>query len=269
VAIKICQPIKNIWIMNRIDKLFKTKKNNILSIYITAGYPKFNDTISIIKNLDAAGVDMIEIGFPFSDPLADGPVIQNSSQTAIENEMGLAKLFYQLKDIRKITQIPLILMGYLNPVMQYGEEAFIEKCKETGIDGIIIPDMPLRYYQTNLMATCKKEDVYNILLITPETQDERIFEIDKNSNGFIYMVSSNSITGNNNSEPLIQYFDRIKSMQLKNPALIGFGIHDHAGFNRSCHYGSGAIIGSAFINHINTCGTSAESIQQFIKQIRP
>ncbi len=255
--------------MNRIDKIFHDKKNNLLSIYFTAGFPSLNDTSNIIKNLDEAGVDLIEIGFPFSDPLADGPVIQQSSGKAIENGMTLAILFEQLKDIRKHTQIPLILMGYMNPLLQFGEKEFFAKCKEIGIDGVIIPDMPLDYFESNLKSTVDENKIANVLLITPETSIERIHQIDQLSKGFVYMVSSNSITGGDNKmDAQNDYFDKVRQMNLKNPTLIGFGIKNKETFENACQYSSGAIIGTAFIEHIKQEGTGKESIQTFIKNIR-
>ena len=254
---------------NRIHHLFETKKENLLSIYFTAGYPSLNDTLSIIQNLTESNVDMIEIGFPYSDPLADGPIIQQSSATAIENGMTLQYLFEQLKSLRSITQIPVILMGYLNPVLQFGEKKFIEKCNEVGIDGIIIPDMPLHYYQTNLKSISEENNVSNLLLITPETSENRIKEIDENSNGFIYLVSSNSITGSDSKLNFqTDYYQRIQNMKLKNPHLIGFGVNNKETFETVCQFGSGAIIGSAFIKHLNEFGTSKKTINQFIKNIR-
>jgi len=254
---------------NRIHKLFNEKNGNILSIYFTAGFPALHDTTAIIDNLDKAGVDLIEIGFPFSDPLADGPVIQNSSTKAIVNGMTLKLLFEQLETIRIQTQIPIILMGYLNPILQYGEEKFIEKCAEIEIDGVIVPDMPLDYYQTQLQDHFRKNNLSNILLITPETNENRIRLIDENSDGFIYMVSSNSITGrNNNIDHQVTYFNRINKMNLNNPKLIGFGIHSKETFETACKYSMGAIIGSAFIKHLSESGSTQESIHQFTKTIR-
>jgi len=256
--------------MNRIHKLFGRKKESILSIYFTAGYPSLDDTTQIIRHLDAAGVDLIELGMPFSDPLADGPVIQESGQKAIQNGMSVKVLFEQLKDLRSYTEIPVILMGYLNPILQFGEEQFIEKCVETGIDGVIIPDMPLPYFKEHWESRCREKGLSNILLITPETTDSRIAEIDANSDGFIYMVSSNSITGSNKAMDLQKgYFERIGKMELRNPRLIGFGIHDQQSFDNACSYSNGAIIGSAFINHLSKEGTSADSIQKFYKKIKP
>lgn len=254
---------------NRIKQLFEHKKENIVSIYITAGFPSLHDTLKIVQELDSAGVDMIEIGFPFSDPLADGPVIQESSETAIENGMTLKVLFEQLKELRATTQLPVLLMGYLNPVLQFGEVNFINKCHEIGIDGIIIPDMPLSYYQDNLEELCKAKGISNILLITPQTTASRVDEIDDNSNGFIYMVSSNSITGGTNDSSLnTDYLERIQKLQLKNPQLTGFGIHDSNSFKNAASYSSGCIIGSAFIKYITKNGIKPDSIKQFINNLQ-
>lgn len=254
---------------NRIYSLFETKKENILSLYFTAGFPNLEDTLTILKNLEESEVDMIEIGFPYSDPLADGPVIQESSGKAIENGMTLIFLFDQLQKLRSITQKPIVLMGYLNVVLQFGEATFIEKCAQVGVDGIIIPDMPLNYYSSNFKDLCQKNGVLNILLITPETSENRIREIDENSNGFIYLVSSNSITGSDSKFNFqTDYYQRIQKMRLKNPHLIGFGVHDKKTFETVCQFGSGAIIGSAFIKHLNEFGTNKVTIDEFIKNIR-
>lgn len=255
---------------NRIESLFKKKQKGVLSIYFTAGYPQLNDTLTIIKNLEEAGADMLEIGFPFSDPLADGPVIQKSSGKAIENGMTLNLLFEQLQDVRQRTQIPLVLMGYMNPVLQFGEKYFITKCKELGIDGVILPDMPLDYFEHKLNSSFQENDIFNILLITPETSENRIRYIDQLSKGFVYMVSSNSITGGNKNMDLqTDYFYRINKMQLKNPTIIGFGIRDHETYKNACLYSNGAIIGTAFIQHITEHGIDKNSIRSFIKNIKP
>ena len=234
---------------NRITSLFKRKERNILSIYFTAGYPALNDTLTIIKELEKNGADLIEIGMPFSDPVADGPVIQHSSEIALENGMTINLLFEQLKEIRKTVSIPLILMGYLNPVMQYGVEEFCTKCHETGIDGTIIPDLPLEVYEEEYKAIFEKHLLSNIFLITPQTPEERIIKIDSLSTGFIYMVSSSSTTGVKESEnnDQISYFERIQTMNLRSGRLIGFGISDKSSFLRACIYANGAIIGSAFV----------------------
>lgn len=254
---------------NRIQNLFDTQKENILSLYFTAGFPNLNDTLTILKQLEASDVDMIEIGFPYSDPLADGPVIQESSGTAIENGMTLNLLFEQLQSLRSITQKPIILMGYLNVVLQFGEKEFIEKCADVGVDGIIIPDMPLHYYLSNFKDFCEVNQVSNVLLITPETSEERIKQLDSYSSGFIYLVSSNSITGSTNAITFqTDYYQRIQNMKLQNPHLIGFGVHDKKTFETVCEFGSGAIIGSAFIKHLNENGTSKESIEEFVDGIR-
>ncbi len=255
--------------LNRITSLFSLKKKNILSVYFTAGFPEVHHTTIILNGLNDAGVDLVEIGIPYSDPLADGPVIQDSSKKAIENGMTVVRLFEQLKNIRSQTQIPIILMGYLNPILQYGEEAFIEKCSTTGIDGVIIPDMPIDYYQSNLQDHFRKYNLLNILLITPQTTEDRIRFIDDNSEGFIYLVSSNSITGNTkNTDLQIDYFNRINRMGLRNPRLIGFGIHNNETYKMACTYSQGAIIGSAFIKHLSQNGSKPGSIHQFIKTIR-
>ncbi|GGD96958.1 tryptophan synthase subunit alpha [Planktosalinus lacus] len=252
----------------RIQSIFK-RRDNILSVYFTAGYPALEDTLEIVKNLDAAGVDLIEIGMPFSDPLADGPVIQESSQQAIKNGMTIKLLFEQLKGLRDITEIPVVLMGYLNPVMQYGEEAFISKCAEVGVDGIILPDLPLDIYTKHWKTMCEKEGVSNIFLITPQSSVERIKAIDDASNAFVYVVSSNSITGSNKKfDRQTAYYKSIQQLELKNPTLIGFGIHDKETFESACTYSKGVIIGSAFIRHITAEGISKESIQEFVKNIK-
>lgn len=254
---------------NRIKTLFANKKERILSLYFTAGYPNLEDTLPLIQGLEQAGVDLLEIGFPFSDPLADGPVIQESSQKAIENGMTLDVLFNQLENLRAETDIPIILMGYLNPILQYGEERFVESCYRVGVDGIIVPDMPIHYFNKKMKDSCLKHNLLNILLVTPETSEDRIRFIDEESTGFIYLVSSNSITGSKNNNSLkVEYFERIQSMNLKNPTLIGFGIHDEASFNLASQYSRGAIIGSAFIRHITENGTDLHSLQSFVKQIR-
>lgn len=255
---------------NRINHLFETKKENILSVYFTAGHPKLNDTVEIIKQLEKNGVDLIEIGMPFSDPTADGPTIQRSSETALKNGMSLKLLFEQLKDIRTTVKIPLILMGYINPVYQFGVEKFCEKCAETSIDGVILPDMPLDEYESFYKPFFEKHNLHNILLITPQTAEQRIRQIDAASSGFIYMVSSSATTGAGKKVTDFQqeYFDRIGKMNLKNPRLIGFGISDHATFENACKYASGAIIGSAFVKAIDSGTKIQKTISQFVNQIQ-
>ncbi|WP_437372943.1 tryptophan synthase subunit alpha [Maribacter litoralis] len=252
---------------NRITtKLQEGKK--LLSIYFTAGYPALNDTVKIIEDLEKNGVDMIEIGLPFSDPLADGPTIQESSTAALKNGMTTEILFKQLKDIRKSVSIPLIIMGYFNPMLQYGVEAFCKKCQEIGIDGLILPDLPLDVYQDEYEETFKKYGLLNVFLITPQTSDERIQQIDNASNGFIYMVSSASVTGSKSGfgQEQENYFERIANMKLKNPQIVGFGIKDEETFLQATKTAKGAIIGSAFIKHLTANGV--HSIAEFVKTIR-
>lgn len=255
--------------MNRINKLFETKKQNILSVYFTAGFPNLNDTVEIIQELEKNGVDLIEIGIPFSDPTADGPTIQKSSEKALKNGMNLNLLFEQLKEIRKSVNIPLILMGYINPVYQYGIDRFCEKCAEIGIDGTILPDLPLDEFESHYKTFYAKNNLHNILLITPQTSEARIRQIDEISGGFIYMVSSASTTGAGKKvEDFHQdYFERIQNMQLKNPRLIGFGISDRATFGNACKYANGAIIGSAFVNAVSSSTDLKTGIKLFVENI--
>jgi len=253
--------------MNRINqKLNQDKK--LLSIYFTAGYPNLNDTTTIIQNLEESGVDMIEIGLPFSDPLADGPTIQASSTQALKNGMTTEVLFNQLKDIRKTVSIPLIIMGYFNPMLQYGVEAFCKKCQEIGIDGLIIPDLPVDVYNEQYKSTFEKYGLINVFLITPQTSKERIQFIDSISNGFIYMVSSASVTGSSKGfgDTQTNYFKRIADMQLNNPQIVGFGINNNDTFTQATTYAKGAIIGSAFIKHLSNNGVN--KIEDFISSVR-
>jgi len=254
-------------LMNRIKKVLN-KKREILSIYFTAGFPKLNDTTTIIKSLDNSSVDMIEIGLPFSDPLADGPTIQESSTKALNNGMTTKKLFTQLKNIRKKTDIPLIIMGYFNPIMQYGVESFCKDCESVGIDGLIIPDLPVDIYYDNYKKVFEKYNLLNMFLITPQTSDERIKFIDKISNGFIYMVSSFSITGSVTSfkKEQTKYFERINKMNLTSPLIIGFGISNKQTYLDAITNSNGAIIGSAFIKYLKEFGVN--KIRDFIKKIK-
>lgn len=247
--------------MNRLNKLFKTKKEKILSIFFTAGYPYLNSVEEIILQLEKNGADMIEIGIPYSDPLADGPVIQETSRIAIENGMTLNNLFLQLKDIRKKTSVPLLLMGYINPVFQFGFERFCKIASITGIDGIIIPDLPLTEYTGNYKRIMDENDLRNIFLVTPDTAVERIRQIDDLSMGFIYLVSSCSITGKTGSfgEDQLNYFKRISGMKLKNPVLTGFGIHNSATLKQVFSFGFGAIIGSAYMRSM-ICNKSVDEM---------
>lgn len=252
--------------MNRINQKLQEYKK-LLSIYFTAGYPNIDDTLTIIQDLEKSGVDMIEIGLPFSDPLADGPTIQDSSTKALKNGMSTEYLFNQIKDIRKTVSIPLIIMGYFNPMLQYGVEAFCKKCQEIGIDGLIIPDLPVDVYHDDYQAIFEKYGLINVFLITPQTSDDRIRFIDSVSNGFIYMVSSASVTGSSSGfgDENISYFKRIADMNLKNPQIIGFGISDNQSFTQATNYAKGAIIGSAFIKFLTHNGVG--KISDFVKAI--
>ena len=252
---------------NRITSLFRNKDKNILSIYFTAGYPNLNDTKTIILELEKNGADLIEIGIPFSDPVADGVVIQHSSEIALKNGMTIKLLFEQLKDIRKSVSIPLILMGYLNPVMQFGIENFCKICRETGIDGTIIPDLPLEIYEAEYKKFFEENSLSNIFLITPQTADERIRKIDSLTSGFIYMVSSSSTTGVKGSpgQEQIKYFNHIQNLNLNSKRLIGFGISDKITFERASGYANGAIIGSAFIKALAGEHTTEMKIGTFMQ----
>lgn len=253
--------------MNRINKKLQENKK-LLSIYFTAGFPNLNDTVSIIQELEKNGVDMIEIGLPFSDPLADGPTIQESSTQAIKNGMTTKLLFEQLKDIRKTVEIPLIIMGYFNPMMQFGVEKFCQKCNEVGIDGLIIPDLPLEEYLSEYQAIFEKYNLKNVFLITPQTSNKRILQIDSVSDSFIYMVSSAAVTGSQSGfgTEQKQYFQRILNLNLKNPQVIGFGINNKETFEQAISHQKGAIIGSAFIKFMES--HSIDNIGGFVKNIR-
>lgn len=254
--------------MNRINKKLNSSKK-LLSIYFTAGYPNLEDTVPVLEALESSGVDMVEIGMPFSDPLADGPTIQQSSTVALNNGMTSEKLFSQLKDIRKKISIPLLLMGYYNPIMQYGVENFVKKAAEIGIDGLIVPDLPIDVYVEKYQKLFQEYGLVNVFLITPQTSDERIRYIDGISNGFIYMVSSSAVTGAKDhfGQGQDEYFKRIDQMQLQTPKIVGFGISSAETFNAATQYSNGAIIGSAFIKHITE--HSITNIADFINRIRP
>ncbi|MCH4551405.1 tryptophan synthase subunit alpha [Aestuariibaculum lutulentum] len=252
--------------MNRLQQKLQEDKK-LISIYFTAGYPNLNDTVSIIQDLEKSGVDLIEIGLPFSDPLADGPTIQASSTQALKNGMTTEILFNQLKDIRKTVNIPLIIMGYFNPMLQYGVEAFCKQCQAIGIDGLIIPDLPVDVYHDEYKAIFDTYGLVNVFLITPQTSEERIRYIDSISNGFIYMVSSASVTGSQSGfgDEQTAYFKRIADMKLKNPQIVGFGINNNETFNQATTYAKGAIIGSAFIKHVSS--EKLDTIPDFVSGI--
>lgn len=254
--------------MNRIDSAFESK-GKILNIYFTAGYPAFTDTVRIAQALEEGGADMIEIGIPFSDPIADGPTIQESSMKALKNGMSIAVLLQHLKDLRKKVQVPVLLMGYLNPILQFGIKKFCTACADVGIDGLIIPDLPMAEYQSDYKELFHSHGIHNIFLISPNTAESRIRLIDQESSGFIYMVSSSSITGAKKGidDGQLAYFQRIEDMNLKNPRLIGFGISDKETFGAATMYAQGAIIGSAFINQLKQ-DASNEAIKKFVKGIK-
>ena len=253
--------------MNRIQEKLKEDKK-LLSIYFTAGYPSINDTVPILKELELNGVDMVEIGLPFSDPLADGPTIQASSTQALTNGMSTKVLFDQLEGIRDSVSIPIIIMGYFNPILQYGVEAFCKKCRDIGIDGLILPDLPLAEYKEHYQDIFQNYGLINVFLITPQTSDHRIRKIDVASNGFIYMVSSASTTGSQQGFSNIQeeYFKRISGLALSNPQIVGFGISDANTFNMATKDTNGAIIGSAFIKMLSEKGIPG--ISSFLQTIR-
>lgn len=256
--------------MNRLHTLFQKKKNRILSVFFTAGYPNLNDTCTILKELEQNGVDLVEIGMPFSDPLADGPVIQHSSQVALQNGMSLKILFRQLSGIRERVSMPLILMGYLNPVLSYGFEKFLEDAHRLEIDGIILPDLPPEEYEEQYKTLFEKYFLSNIFLITPQTSDERIRKIDSLSDSFIYMLSTSATTGTRKSGFNVHrnYFEHIRSLNLTHPLLIGFGIRDQETFEEACQYAAGAIVGTAFIEALQKGENLQEQIRNFVSSIR-
>ncbi len=256
--------------MNRIDRLFREKTGEILSIYFTAGYPELDDTSTIIGEIEKSGGDLVEVGIPFSDPLADGPVLQESNKIALENGMSLNKLFDQLNGIRDKVEMPIILMGYLNPVLKYGPERFCLDCNQAGIDGVILPDLPLDVYIESFREVFEKYGIHVVFLVTPQTSVERIRAIEDASKGFIYLVTASSTTGIRGgiSEEQIEYFERIRDLNLKMPCLAGFGISSHETFKAVCQHTHGAIIGSAFVNHLGKGGDLKENIRSFIEAIK-
>ena len=255
-----------------IDQVFANQSGGLLNVYFTAGFPQLEDTATILKTLDSSGVDFVEIGMPFSDPIADGSTIQESNEVALKNGISISKLFEQLDAVKGAYSVPIILMGYMNPVMQYGIERFCERCQQAGVSGLILPDLPMYDYLRKYKELFERYGLYNIFLISPQTSEARIREIDENSNGFIYMVSSASITGARSDISATQeaYFDRINGMNLRNPRLIGFGISNHETYSKACAYSQGAIIGSAFIKALKAAedGQLEPAIQQFVKSIK-
>ncbi len=250
--------------MNRINQLFETGKKDLLSIYFCAGTPQLDGTAQVIRALEQHGVSMIEIGIPFSDPMADGPVIQNAATQALRNGMSLRLLFDQLKEIRQDVTIPLVLMGYLNPIMQFGFKNFCQNCAACGIDGVVIPDLPFHDYQIHYRPIAEQYDVKVIMLITPETSEERVQEIDTHTDGFIYMVSSAATTGAQKTfdKQKQDYFKKVNKMQLRNPRMVGFGISNQATFQAACEYARGGIIGSRFVALLNEERDAEKAILQ-------
>lgn len=255
---------------NRLQHLFAEKKEPVLAVYFMAGYPQRDDTLQLLQKLEAASADLVEIGIPFSDPLADGPVIQNCGQRALENGMTLELLFEQLRTMRASVTIPVVLMGYINPVLQFGMERFCNACREAGVDGVILPDLPPAEFETMYKPLFDACGIAVILLITPQTDIARIRKLDALSSGFIYAVSSSATTGKTRAfgEEQATYFQRLQELELHNPVLAGFGIHNHSGFATAAQYVQGAITGSAFLRHLTENGTDAAGITQFVKSIK-
>ncbi len=256
--------------MNRIKNLFTQKKNNILSIYYTAGFPQLNDTATIAQCLFEAGADVIEIGIPFSDPVADGPTIQASNKVALDNGMTVRILLEQVKQLRKHVHIPVILMGYINPIMQYGIEKFVKDAAAAGVDGLILPDMPVHEFEEMYRSAFEAADLCNTFLISPTTSEERIRKIDAASNGFIYAVSSTSTTGakGNFTKEQVQYFERLQDMKLHNPFLVGFGISNNVTFSQACKCSAGAIVGSAFVTLLSESKNFESDINTFVQGLK-
>lgn len=261
--------------MNRIEALFAKKPENILSLYVTAGFPQLNDTVPVLKALMENGADMIELGMPYSDPLADGPVIQHSGTIALKNGMTIKKLFEQLRELRKGPSfggvgeiIPILLMGYMNPILQYGFEKFCEEAQQVGIDGLILPDLPEYEYKTEYGSIINKYGLDFVFLVTPETSVERVKKLDELSTGFLYAVSSSSTTGRDkNMTEVKTYLEKIKNLRLKNPVIVGFGIKDKQTFNAACENANGAIIGTAFIKALEQNNNIEEATRSFLKEI--
>lgn len=254
--------------MNRLEALFNRKKERILNVYCTAGYPELDSTLKVMKALQDNGADLIELGMPYSDPLADGPVIQASGSKALENGMSIETLFSQLKDFRKEIYVPVILMGYMNPVLQFGFEKFCQYCADAPVDGLILPDLPEYEYETEYGAIIQRYGLDFIFLVTPETSEERIRKLDALSRGFLYAVSSSSITGSDKDfSPVEAYLERLQQMKLKNPILVGFGIKDKNTFNTACKHANGAIIGSAYIKALEHTTDIATTTKQFLQSV--
>ena len=254
--------------MNRIETLMASGKENILNIYCTAGYPLRDSTATVLKAIQSAGADLAEIGMPYSDPLADGPVIQQSSAVALRNGMNISLLLEQLKGCRKEVKIPVILMGYLNPILQYGFYRFCRDAAAAGVDGLILPDMPADAFEEEYSAAMKEHGLSFSFLVTPETGTERIRLLDRLSSGFLYAVSSSSLTGaNKDFDEVLPYLQRLQQLSLRNPVLVGFGIHDHQAFKKACRHARGAIIGSAYIQALGDGSEIEGRTNTFIQSI--
>ena len=254
--------------MSKLDLVFKEKSKRILNVYCTAGYPALDSTMKVMASLQKNGADIIELGMPYSDPLADGEVIQVSSIKALANGMNIAVLFDQIKDMRKSISIPVILMGYMNPILQYGFEAFCKKAKEVGIDGLILPDLPLFEFEDSYGKIITENNLDFIFLVTPETPEQRVKKLDSLSNGFLYAVSSSATTGKDKDFNLVsQYLQKLQAMRLKNPILVGFGIKDKATFDAATVHTQGAIIGSAYIQVLSKGGDIETTTGQFLNSV--
>ena len=254
--------------MSKLDLVFKEKSKRVLNVYCTAGYPALDSTMKVMASLQKNGADIIELGMPYSDPLADGEVIQVSSMKALANGMNIAVLFEQIKDMRKSITIPVILMGYMNPILQYGFEAFCKKAKEVGVDGLILPDLPLFEFEDSYGKIITENNLDFIFLVTPETPDQRVKKLDSLSNGFLYAVSSSATTGKDKDFNVVaQYLQKLQAMQLKNPILVGFGIKDKATFDAATVHTQGAIIGSAYIQQLTKGGDIETTTSQFLNSV--
>ncbi|MEX6687352.1 tryptophan synthase subunit alpha [Danxiaibacter flavus] len=254
--------------MSRIQEIFKHKNSNVLNVYCTAGFPKLDSTLEVMRALQDNGADLIELGMPYSDPLADGPVIQASGSIALKNGMTIANLFKQLKDFRKEINVPVILMGYMNPVLQYGFERFCADAAAVGVDGLILPDLPQYEFETEYGDIIKKYGLDFIFLVTPETSEERVRQIDELSSGFLYAVSSSSTTGNEKDFGLVEkYLQRLQNLKLKNPVLVGFGIKDKQTFASAAKHANGAIIGSAYIKALNENSNVKVATKEFLHAV--
>ena len=254
--------------MNRLQSCFSKKPRNILNVYCTAGFPQLNDTLPVMQALEANGADIIELGMPYSDPLADGPVIQQSNMQALANGMSIKRLFEQLQELRPGIRVPVVLMGYMNPVLQYGFERFCADAAAVGVDGLILPDLPPYEFETEYGSIIRKYGLDFIFLVTPETPDDRIRQLDALSSGFLYAVSASSTTGGNQAAPLQEaYFQRLQQLQLRNPVLVGFGIRDKKSFDTACRYGNGAIIGTAYIRALSSGGDISTVTKEFLNSV--